>query len=104
MEYQEKLNEFGAGLRIQLNSKALDLFLEISDLIAMSNFNEKTKNTEAFGGAGLVITGSIERKNHLNENYPLDLVVLTPFWKELSWVVSHIYNSESIRCFSDSYR
>jgi len=103
MYYQKKLNAFGAELRIQLNSKALDLFLEISDLIVMSNFNEKTKNSEEFGGAGLVITGSIERKNQLNENYPSDLVVFTPFWKELSWVVSHIYNSESTKWLFNSF-
>ena len=95
MYYQEKLNAFGADLRIQLNSQALDLFLDISDLIAMPSFKEEIENTQEFGGAKLVITESIERKKQLNENYPLTLVVLTPFWKELSWVVSHIYNSES---------
>ncbi len=103
IEYQEKLNAFGAELRIQLNSQALDLFLEISDLIAMPNFNEKIKNTQEFGGADLVITGSLERKQQLNENYPLDLVVLTPFWKELSWVVSHIYNSDSTKWLFNSF-
>lgn len=103
MDYQEKLNAFGADLRIKLNAQALDLFLEISDLIAMPNFNEKIENTPEFGGANLVITGSIERKNQLNENYPFDLVVLTPFWKELSWVVSHIYNSESTKWLFNSF-
>jgi hypothetical protein len=103
MDYQEKLNAFGAELRIQLNSQALDLFLEISDLIATPNFNEKIEDTQEFGGADLVITGSLERKQQLNENYPLDLVVLTPFWKELSWVVTHIYYSESTKWLFNSF-
>lgn len=103
MKYQEKLNDFGAELRIQLNSQALDLFLEISELIATPNFNEKIEDTQEFGGADLVITGSLERKQQLNENYPLDLVVLTPFWKELSWVVSQIYNSDSTNWLFNSF-
>lgn len=103
MEYQEILNAFGAELRNQLNSQALDLFLEISELIAMPNFAQKIESTQEFGGADLVITGSEDRKKQLNENYPLDLVVLTPYWKELSWLVSHIYNSESTKWLFNSY-
>jgi hypothetical protein len=42
-----------------------------------------------------VITGSKERKKQLNLRYPSDLVVLTNYWKELSWVVLQIYNNAS---------
>lgn len=103
MEYQEKLKAFGAGLSFELNSKSLDLFFEISEVITMPNFTQKIERTKEFGGADLVITGSIERKQQLNENYPLDFVVLTPFWKELSWVVLHIYHSESTQWLFNSF-
>jgi hypothetical protein len=69
----------------------------------MPNFAKKIEKTQEFGGADLVITGSEERKKQLNENYPFDLVVLTPYWKELSWVVSHIYNSESTKWLFNSF-
>ena len=101
--YQQTLNAFGAEVRSRLNSQTLDLFLEISDLIAMPNFTKKIESTDEFGGANLVITGSLERKQQLNESYPLDLVVLTPFWKELSWVVLHIYNLESTKWLFNSF-
>jgi hypothetical protein len=103
MKYQEKLNEFGSELRKKMNSQALDLFLEISDEISKSNFAQNIASTQEFGGADLVITGSVERKKQLNENYPLDLVVLTPFWKELSWVVTNIFFSESTKWLFNSY-
>ena len=69
---------------------------ELSDTITRDDFNKIIENTSEFciGGADLVITGSVDRKNQLNKNYELDLVVLTPYWKELSWIVSTIYKSE----------
>ena len=94
MAYQIVLNSFGTELRNHLNSKALDFFIELSDTITRDDFNKIIENTSEFGGADLVITGSADRKNQLNKNYELDLVVLTPFWKELSWIVSTIYKSK----------
>jgi hypothetical protein len=95
MAYQHILNNFGAVVRQQLNSKALDFFLSIADQMQQDDFKEKVRDTDEFGGAGLVITGSEERKRQLNENYPDDVVVLTNYWKELSWIVLQFYENES---------
>jgi len=95
MAYQHILNNFGAVVRQQLNSKALDFFLSIADQMRQDDFKEKVRDTNEFGGEGLVITGSEERKRQLNENYPDDVVVLTNYWKELSWIVLQFYENES---------
>ena len=95
IRYQEKLNSFGAIQRESLNAKVLDLFLDLNDSITRDDFTLKCNNIEEFGGANLVITNSEKRKNELNKNYPSDLVILSPYYKELSWLVSEIYHSEN---------
>jgi gamma-glutamylcyclotransferase (GGCT)/AIG2-like uncharacterized protein YtfP len=99
--YQKKLQEYGVEIRNRLNASALDFFLETYDFVNNQGaLAEACKDTEEFGGAGLVITGSIERKIQLKEQYE-DLVVLTPYWKELSWLVSNIYESEYVEWLMD---
>ena len=93
--YQRILNDFGTELRKELNSKALDYFLSVAEQVKSEDFVAKVLETQEFGGAGLVITGSEERKRQLNENYPDDVVVLTKYRKELSWIVLEFYNHES---------
>ena len=95
LKYQQILNDFGAELRKELNSKALDFFLSVVDQVRREDFTVKVIETYEFGGAGLVITGSEERKSQLNKRYPDDVVVLTKHWKELSWIVFQFYNNES---------
>jgi hypothetical protein len=95
ISYQHILNNFGAVVRKQLNSKALDFFLSIADQITHDDFKEKVKDTYEFAGAGLIITGSKERKRRLNERYPDDVVVLTKYWEALSWIVLQFYENES---------
>ena len=95
MSYQRILNDFGTEIRKELNSKALDFILSVFEQVQREDFKEIVKDIDEFGGAQLVITGSKERKKQLNQRYPSDLVVLTNYWKELSWVVLQIYNDAS---------
>ena len=99
--YQKKLRNIGTEIRNRLNAAALDFFLELYDFVNNQEaLAEACKDTGEFGGAGLVITGSTERKIQLKEQYD-DLVVQTPYWKELSWLVNNIYESEYVEWLMD---
>jgi gamma-glutamylcyclotransferase len=95
-EYQELIYQFGQGSRDKLNSLILDLFSDLYELIKNKAFPSDIIKEPEWGGAELVITGEVERKNMLNKNYPDDLVVLTPYWRELSWVIKTIFHHKGI--------
>lgn len=94
--YQEMLNGFMEDSRLKKRSSAIDLCVSLMDFIKSNQFQEKTRNTREWGGAELVITGNLKRKEELAQSHPNYIVVLTPYWKELSWLVKMIYSDENI--------
>ena len=94
MAYQRKLQEFGKENYHQKLSIIIDELIQMEDLLKRGNFPIKVKKQKEWGGANLVITGNQTRKDQLNHEYPHDLVVLTPHWRELSWIVDTIYWNE----------
>jgi len=79
-------NDYEDRLRI-----AIDTLIEYQSLLEKGDFPLIVKKQEEWGGANLVITGKKSRKDQLNRDYPHDLVVLTPCWRELSWFVHTLY-------------
>lgn len=101
-DYQLELNKFSIPAIEAYRVSALDYFCNLQDLILEDRWPEKALRFGEWGGANLVITGSQERRDQLQRDYPRDLVILTPFWKELSWLVDDIYHEESIRWQRDA--
>ena len=95
-EYQEMLYQFGLVDYNDRLQKSIDALLDYQVLIEMGNFPMKVKNEEEWGGANLVITGDKSKKERLNRDYPSDLVILTPHWRELSWLVTTLYWDEKV--------
>ncbi len=95
-KYQNMIYRFGYPNYNERLQKAIDQFVLYQSLISAGNFPGEVQHQEEWGGANLVITGDILRKEQLNANYPHDLVVFTKHWKELSWLVTTIYNDEHI--------
>ena len=90
-DYQEKLHRFGFKDYNEKLQNTLDAFLNYQLIIENGKYPAKLKKQEEWGGANLVITGEQSRKDQLNREYPHDLVVLTPHWKVLSWLVETVY-------------
>lgn len=95
-KYQLELHSFGGQAYNEKLQLAIDELLDIQRLIKTTDISMLIKNQEEWGGANLVITGSASRMEQLNNQYPQDLVVLTDYWKELSWIVQTIYNNSKI--------
>jgi gamma-glutamylcyclotransferase len=95
-KYQNMIYRFGYPNYNERLQKAIDQFVYYQSLISGGNFPGEVQSQEEWGGANLVITGDVLRKEQLNASYPHDLVVLTKHWKELSWLVTTIYNDEHI--------
>lgn len=96
--YQNELNSFSKKLISFRKSQQRDLFYSLCEIIESQEFKEKVKNEKEWAGAGLVITGSSKRKNQILANRGSDnLIVLTPYWKELSWIVNKIFHSSEIK-------
>ncbi|MEY3811166.1 MAG: hypothetical protein RIT11_192 [Pseudomonadota bacterium] len=95
-KYQNMIYRFGYPNYNERLQKAIDQFVSYQTLVSEGNFPEVVKDQEEWGGANLVITGDILRKEQLNTNYPDDLVVLTKHWRELSWLVTSLYHDEDI--------
>ncbi len=95
-KYQNMIYRFGYPNYNERLQKAIDQFVGYQTLISEGNFPEDVKNEEGWAGANLVITYDILYKEHLNKNYPHDLVLFTKHWRELSWLVSTIYHDEHI--------
>lgn len=94
--YQKTLHEFGISDYNKKLSIILDVFIEMENLLKNGNYPVEVKKQKEWGGANLVITGKQSRKEQLNNEYPHDLVVLTPHWRQLSWLVQTIYWDERI--------
>ena len=95
-DYQQKLYRFGSNdynKRLQI---AIDALLNYQELIEIGNIPTEVKKQDEWGGANVVITGDKLRKEQLNRDHPNDLVILTPHWRELSWLVDTIYWDEKI--------
>lgn len=95
-KYQNMIYRFGYPNYNERLQKAIDQFVGYQTLVSAGNFPEVVKDQEEWGGANLVITGDILRKEQLNANYPHDLVVLTKHWRELSWLVTSLYHDKDI--------
>jgi len=95
-KYQNMIYRFGYPNYNERLQKAIDQFVRYQALVSAGNFPEVVKDQEEWGGANLVITGDILRKEQLNANYPHDLVVLTKHWRELSWLVTSLYHDNDI--------
>jgi hypothetical protein len=100
--YQKLLYKFGINNYNEKLEKAIDTFLHYQSILINGDYLKKIKNQEEWGGANLVITGDEARKDQLNKDYPSDLVVLTPHFRELSWLVNTLYYDESIAWQVDS--
>lgn len=95
-KYQNMIYRFGYPNYNERLQKAIDQFVGYQTLVSAGNFPEVVNDQEEWGGANLVITGDILRKEQLNANYPHDLVVFTKHWRELSWLVTSLYNDKDI--------
>lgn len=95
-KYQESLHRFGLNDYDEKLKKSLDVLLDFQSLLEIGEFPKKVEDQEEWGGAELVITGKESRRNQLNRDYPNDLVVLTPHWREVSWLVQTLYWDEKI--------
>ncbi len=95
-KYQNMIYSFGYPNYNERLQKAIDQLVGYQTLVSVGNFPEAVKNQEEWGGANLVITGDILRKEQLNTNYPHDLVILTKHWRELSWLVTSLYHDKDI--------
>jgi len=95
-EYQASLHRFGFKDYNDKLQKAMDALLDYQLLLENAAYPDKIKKQEEWGGANLVVTGRESRKEQLNTEYPHDLVVLTPHWRELSWLVNTLYWDEKI--------
>jgi hypothetical protein len=93
-KYQEELYRFGLKDYNKKLQIAIDCLLEIKHQIESIDISEKAIKQEEWGGANLVVTGSIDRKKQLNRQYPQDLVVLTPYWREIAWVIVAVYDEK----------
>jgi len=95
-DYYNQLLSFGSKDYQDKLRVICDEFLDLQSKIEANIITRLSKRAEEWGGANLVITGSPERKNQLNRDYPNDLVVLTSHWRELSWLVTEIYKNPKI--------
>lgn len=95
-EYQKSLYQFGLNDYNERLEKSLDAILDYQTLLESGNFPDKVKKQEEWGGADLVITGKKSRMEHLKRNHPDDVVVLTPHWRELSWLIHTLYGDDKI--------
>ena len=95
-KYQNMIYRFGYPNYNERLQKAINQFVHYQTLVSEGNFPAEVQDQEEWGGANLVITGDVLRKEQLNANYPQDIVVHTKHWKELSWLVTTIYNDVHI--------
>lgn len=93
-KYQEELYRFGLKDYNKKLQIAIDCLLEIKHQIEFKDISKKAIKQQEWGGANLVVTGSIDRKEQLNREYPQDLVVLTPYWREIAWVIVAVYDEK----------
>ena len=100
--YQKTLHDFGVTDYNKKLSTTLDALIEMENLLKKGEYPPNVKRHKEWGGANLVITGKQSRKDQLNLGYPHDLVVLTPHWHQLSWLVQTIYWDKRIAWRVDS--
>jgi hypothetical protein len=96
ISYQKFLHKFGISDYNNKLNTTIDSFLFLEDIIRKGLFPDEARSHDEWGGANLVITGNLSRKEQLNKDYPQDLVILTPHWHELSWLINKIYWDDSI--------
>jgi hypothetical protein len=89
--YQKFLHQFGKSDYEDRLQHTFDALLDLQGLVESVQFPSDVAKQEEWGGANLVVTGSKKRKSQLNRDYPDVLVVLTPHWRELSWLIHKIY-------------
>jgi hypothetical protein len=94
--YVQQLSRFGKRDVEKKSQKGIDYLLLLRDIVLQSNWPNEVSKEPEWGGAELVITGDPQRKSTLAENHPEDLVILTPHWQKLSWLVRNIYHHPSM--------
>lgn len=98
LSYQSELNSFSKKDINFRKSQQRDLFYNLCETIESEDFSKKVQTEKEWGGAGLVVTGSEKRKEQLLSGRKSDTtIVLTPHWKELSWIVRTIFHSNEIK-------
>ena len=74
-----------------------DSMKEVRNFMENVNLKKISQNEQEWCGLGFIITGRDIRgggKSPVNESYTLcdlDHIVVTPYWKELSWVFRNVY-------------
>lgn len=91
-KYISLLSNFGKKDVEYKTDKAIDFLLHLRDIVINNNWPSEVQNEPEWGGAGLVITGDEGRKRYLAMHHPNDLVIVTPNWKNLSWLLRNIYH------------
>ena len=98
ISYQNELNSFSRKDVNNRKSSQRDFLYKLCEKIVSEDFKQKIKTEREWGGAGLVITGSEKRKEQVLSGRKTDnTIVLTPYWKELSWLVRTIFHSDEIK-------
>jgi len=95
--YIEMVSGFG---KIDVENKtknAINYLLLLNDIVLEDNWPGEVFQEPEWGGAELVITGTPQRKLDLEINHPEDLVILTPHWQKLSWLLRNIYQHPSMK-------
>jgi hypothetical protein len=102
-EYIEEVSGYGKHDVQIKSSAAIEYLLLLREFVLNNNWPKEVSNEPEWGGAELVITGDLNRKKELAINYPEDLVILSPHWKKLSWLVRNIYHHPSMHWQTNYY-
>lgn len=68
------------------DKELFDGIVNLATLIREKNLSKIDKNSKEWGGAGVIITTDIFRKNKFKRDYPGKYCVLTQYSSELSWL------------------
>ena len=95
--YTELISSYGKKDVEIKSAKAIDYLLLLKDIVNNDSWPKEVSKEPEWAGGELVITNDPARKEDLNKNYPLDLVILTPHWQKISWLVRNIYQHPSMK-------
>lgn len=101
--YLKQIDEFGKKGILKKNREAIDSILKLMEQVNSNGFQDLCKEQQEWGGAKLIITGSLERKEKSLISDKEVLVVLSPFWKELSYLIKNIYYDDVINWQINGY-
>jgi hypothetical protein len=102
IKYQEELRSFGMNDYDNRLRVIIDRILVLEDILRIEAFPPEKNTQDEWGGAELVVTGDLLRKEQLNRDYPNDIAIFSPHWRELSWLIKTIYRDETFNWQIDS--